>query len=93
MAVIKRKSPVKRFGARYGTRVRDRLEAIEKLYRGKKHKCPYCNYVNVKREAVGIWHCSKCTATYTSKAYTSGKAESIFEKELIVEEEAKEAEE
>ncbi|MEM3126965.1 MAG: 50S ribosomal protein L37ae [Candidatus Woesearchaeota archaeon] len=84
MAEIKRKSPVKRFGARYGTRVRDRLEEIEKLYRGKKHKCPYCNYAQVKRKAAGIWHCRKCSSTYTSKAYASEKAAAIFEKEFQV---------
>ena len=82
MAEAKKGSSVKRFGARYGTRVRARLAAIEDLYRGKKHKCPYCNYTQVKRQAAGIWHCSKCSSTYTSRAYSSEKAAAIFEKEM-----------
>lgn len=93
MAEIKRKSSVKRFGARYGKRVRDRLEEIEKLYRGKKHKCPYCSYTQVKRQAAGIWHCKKCSATYTSRAYVSEKPAALFEKEFQVKEEQPEEKE
>jgi len=87
MAEAKKKcGTTKRFGARYGTRVRDRLAVIEALYKGKSHKCPYCNYQSVKRKAAGIWECNKCCSTYTSRAYTAGKASSIFEKEAIEEE-------
>ncbi|MBC8495399.1 50S ribosomal protein L37ae [archaeon] len=63
---------VKRFGSRYGKRLRDRYGAIEAEQR-KKHKCPYCHYENVKREAVGIWKCEKCNSKFTSKAYTVTK--------------------
>ncbi len=63
---------VKRLGARYGRTVKFKLGKIEAEQR-KKHKCPYCNYVKVRRKALGIWHCSKCGATFTNKAYTVGK--------------------
>lgn len=67
---------VKRFGSRYGKRLRDRYGAIEKEQR-KSHKCPYCHYEKVKRQAIGIWQCSKCDSKFTSKAYTVAKTASI----------------
>jgi large subunit ribosomal protein L37Ae len=67
---------VKRLGARYGRTVKFKLCKIESEQR-RKHKCPYCNYVKVRRKALGIWHCSKCGATFTNKAYTIGKLGSL----------------
>jgi len=66
----------KRFGARYGAKPKHKFAKIEKEQR-KKHKCPYCNYVKVKRLAVGIWHCRKCNSKFTGKAYSISKP--IFE--------------
>ena len=63
---------VKRLGARYGRTIKFKLGKIEAEQR-KKHKCPYCNYDQVRRKALGIWHCKKCKATFTNKAYTVGK--------------------
>jgi large subunit ribosomal protein L37Ae len=63
---------VKRLGTRYGRTVKFKLGKIEAEQR-KKHKCPYCNYTKVRRKALGIWHCTKCGATFTNKAYTVGK--------------------
>ena len=63
---------VKRLGARYGRTVKFKLGKIESEQH-KKHKCPYCNYIQVRRKALGIWHCKKCGATFTNKAYTIGK--------------------
>ncbi|HIH23438.1 TPA: 50S ribosomal protein L37ae [Candidatus Woesearchaeota archaeon] len=67
MAEAKKKT-ITRFGTRYGRTIRERLATVEAGYRGK-HKCPYCSYTNVTREAAGIWSCSKCKAKFTSKAY------------------------
>jgi len=63
---------VKRLGARYGRTIKFKLGKIEAEQR-KKHKCPYCNYDQVRRKALGIWYCKKCKATFTNKAYTVGK--------------------
>ena len=65
-----------RFGARYGAKPKHKFAKIEKEQR-KKHKCPYCNYVKVKRVAVGIWLCRKCNSKFTGKAYSVSKP--IFE--------------
>ena len=62
----------KRFLARYGSKPKHKFAQIEKEQR-KKHLCPYCNALRVKRVAVGIWHCRKCNAKFTGKAYTISK--------------------
>ncbi len=79
MAKAKKLGSVKRFGARYGRRVKHRLAEIESVQKGK-HTCPYCHAKKVKRLAVGIWICNKCKAKFTGKAY-SIKKESIKEEE------------
>jgi len=60
---------VKRFGARYGRRVKHKLAAIEAVQKGK-HTCPYCRAEKVKQVAVGIWHCKRCNSKFTGRAYT-----------------------
>jgi large subunit ribosomal protein L37Ae len=67
---------VKRLGTRYGRTLRFKLGKIESDQR-KRHKCPYCNYVQVRRVSAGIWQCNKCEAKFTNKAYTVGKLASI----------------
>nr|MCK4930314.1 50S ribosomal protein L37ae [Nanoarchaeota archaeon] len=79
---------VRRLGSRYGRTVRFKLGKIEAEQR-KKHKCPYCNYVKVRRVSAGIWHCKKCGATFTNKAYTVGKISPI--KQVIEKEEVPKA--
>jgi len=86
MQKIDKLGSAKRFGARYGTRPKHKFAKIEKEQR-RKHKCPYCNKVQVKRISVGIWHCRKCDAKFTGKAYSVSKAISFVEK---TEEEPKE---
>ncbi|MBW3000796.1 50S ribosomal protein L37ae [Candidatus Woesearchaeota archaeon] len=76
---------VRRLGSRYGRTVRFKLGKIEAEQR-KKHKCPYCNYIKVRRVSAGIWHCKKCKSTFTNKAYTVGKISPIRQ---VVEEETK----
>lgn len=60
---------VKRYGVRYGRTTKHKLAKIESQYRNK-NKCPYCHYTGVKRQAAGIWTCSKCKIKFTAKAYT-----------------------
>ncbi|MEM4637870.1 MAG: 50S ribosomal protein L37ae [Candidatus Woesearchaeota archaeon] len=65
-----------RFGTRYGRRNRIKVAMLESEHK-KKHKCPKCGYVAVKRKSVGIWYCEKCNAKFTSKAYTVSKPQAI----------------
>jgi len=60
----------KTFGTRYGRQNRDQYAALANTAR-RKHKCPYCAYVQVKRLASsGIWQCRKCGVKFTGRAYT-----------------------
>ena len=61
--------PTKRFGARYGRRPKKKFSQIEESQR-KRHKCPHCNKISVKRVSMGIWFCSKCDNKFAGKAYT-----------------------
>lgn len=63
---------VRRFGPRYGRTTKEKVDAIEAMQR-KKHKCPYCTHVQVKRIAAGIWQCKKCEVKFASKAYSVAK--------------------
>lgn len=72
MALTKELSSIKRFGARYGRTVKHKFAKIERQQR-QKYKCPYCNYLKVRRVAAGIWQCGKCNAKFTGKAYTISK--------------------
>jgi len=62
----------KRFGARYGRRLKNKLAAIEKLSRGKQ-PCPYCKRLAVKRLSTGIYTCLKCKAKFTGGAYVASR--------------------
>ncbi len=70
---VEKLGSAKRFGARYGSKPKHKFAKIEKEQR-KKHRCPYCNNVKVKRVAAGIWHCRKCNSKFTGKAYSVAKA-------------------
>lgn len=75
---------VRRFGPRYGRKIKYKISQIEAIYKGT-HKCPYCNYTAVKRLAVGIWYCSKCNTKFTGKAY-SPLREKLVAREAVTEE-------
>jgi large subunit ribosomal protein L37Ae len=94
MAETKKLGSVKRFGARYGRKVKLKLAKIEAVQRGK-HRCPYCHAINVKRLSAGIWNCRKCGAKFTGKAYSIKKTiiaeeEPVEKKKKVVEEELEE---
>ena len=69
MKTEKKLGSVKRFGARYGRKLKLSFSKIETEQR-KLHKCPYCAKVAVKRVALGIWQCRKCDVKFTGKAYS-----------------------
>ena len=72
MAEVRKTGSVKRFGPRYGRRVKHRLAKIETVQKGK-HQCPYCHSWKVRRVSTGIWNCGKCNSKFTGKAYTIKK--------------------
>ena len=74
---------VKRFGARYGKRIRDRLAILEAESK-KKHICEFCKKPGVKRIAVGIWHCLKCNTKFTGKAFTPKRKLKVLIEEITV---------
>ena len=78
MAIVKKYGSVKRFGARYGRTVKEKLGKIEHEHR-KRQKCPYCRAEKVKRTSSGIWHCQRCLATFASRAYTIARKVRITE--------------
>ncbi|MBI2651483.1 50S ribosomal protein L37ae [Candidatus Woesearchaeota archaeon] len=77
MVKIEKLGSVKRFGARYGSKPKHLFAKIEKEQR-RKHKCPYCSYVQVKRIALGIWKCRKCNAKFTGSAYSPLKSADLI---------------
>lgn len=80
------KGSVKRFGPRYGRRVKHKLAKIEGVQKSKQ-KCPYCNANKVKRLSSGIWECRRCNSKFTGKAYSVKKI-AIKEEEEQPEEKA-----
>jgi large subunit ribosomal protein L37Ae len=86
---------VKRFGARYGRRLRQKLGMIENLSR-RLQKCPYCNFVKAKKVALGIFECRKCGAKFASRAYSPLKKKAVVKvqaDETLVEEKTVEEQE
>jgi len=69
MGRTKKIGPAGGFKARYGASVRKKyIEVIKETK--KRHRCPQCNALAVKRQSVGIWECRKCGFTFTGGAYT-----------------------
>lgn len=62
----------KRYGTRYGKRLRAKAAVVEREQR-RKHKCPSCNNLAVKRVSPGIWLCRKCNLKFASRCYTVAK--------------------
>lgn len=55
-----------RFGAGYG-KIKNKLIAVE-LKQRKKQVCPFCKGI-AKRQAKGIWFCTKCKKKFAGGAY------------------------
>jgi large subunit ribosomal protein L37Ae len=67
-----KKDSTKRFGTRYGRKLKEKVSEIEKEHRGR-HKCPYCNKIGLKRLVAGIWFCNSCNVKFASGAYSIHK--------------------
>ncbi|MSS74505.1 50S ribosomal protein L37ae [Candidatus Pacearchaeota archaeon] len=72
MVKTKKVKAAGKFGAGYGTSLRNRFNAIE-IFQRKKQNCPHCKKSGVKRLAAGIWNCEKCGAKFAGHAYTLNK--------------------
>ncbi len=71
MAVKRKKiGSAGRLGAGYG-RPKQRLSAVESKQR-KKQECPFCKG-RVKRQAKGIWLCTKCSKKFAAGAYIANQ--------------------
>lgn len=86
-----------RWGPRYGVRIRRRVQDVEATLR-KKHACPSCGVVAVRRISSGVWGCRRCGTTFAGGAYrpvvtTAVRRELSAEAEGTEETEAKPAEE
>ncbi|MFB6208992.1 MAG: 50S ribosomal protein L37ae [Candidatus Nanohaloarchaea archaeon] len=58
------RNPSKRFGSRYGSRIRKNVDAAEKV----EGSCPECGS-EVDRQAAGIWKCRSCDKKFSGGAY------------------------
>jgi len=76
MVKIDKLGIAKKFGTRYGATPKHKYAKIEKEKK-TKHKCPFCNYPNVRYVAVGIWKCGKCEAKFAAKAYGMAKSKEV----------------
>ncbi|MBI1973752.1 50S ribosomal protein L37ae, partial [Candidatus Micrarchaeota archaeon] len=57
-----------RFGARYGSPLKQVVADIEKTQKTKQ-PCPKCGRVSLRRRGYSRWECSKCNATMAGGAY------------------------
>jgi large subunit ribosomal protein L37Ae len=68
MSSTKKIGTTGRYGPRYGIKIRRRTASIEKNLR-KKHQCPKCLHLSIKRVSTGIWHCRRCDLKFAGGAY------------------------
>jgi large subunit ribosomal protein L37Ae len=77
MARTKKVGSTGRFGSRYGAKLRRRVLDIDDR-RKEPTRCPACATKALKRQAVGLWKCSKCDLLFAGGAYVpftdAGKA-------------------
>ncbi|TLZ53369.1 MAG: 50S ribosomal protein L37ae [Methanobacteriota archaeon] len=59
---------VGRFAARYGVRIRRRIQEVEGEQR-RRHQCPRCLAYAVKRQSTGVWACRHCGLVFAGGAY------------------------
>ncbi|MCS7146483.1 MAG: 50S ribosomal protein L37ae [Nitrososphaerota archaeon] len=59
----------KRFGPRYGSRLRKKVEEIEQEQRAI-HLCERCGRKAVVRVSAGVWTCRKCGYKFAAGAWS-----------------------
>merc|ERR1711876_172855 len=60
-----------KYGTRYGASLRKTVKKME-ITQHSKYICTFCGKENMKRNAVGIWHCNvaNCCITVAGGAWT-----------------------
>lgn len=58
-----------RYGPRYGVRIRKQVASIVAT-KNKRHECPRCKHLAVKRVSTGIWECRRCDLKFAGGAYS-----------------------
>lgn len=58
----------KGYGARYGVRVRKRIDSVLRKSRAQ-YQCPECRYMAVRRLSAGIWKCRHCELVFAGAAF------------------------
>ena len=66
--MAKKSSSLKGLGSRYGIKLRKQYTQTYRLLKLRR-RCPECNSIKFKREAVGIWSCGKCKFKIAGYAY------------------------
>ncbi|PTD93838.1 50S ribosomal protein L37ae [archaeon SCG-AAA382B04] len=79
----------KRFGARYGRKIRKKVSEIEKKQKDS-YECPNCKSQSLKRKASGIWICQKCGTKQAGGAYQPETSTGEAVKKALREEEEEE---
>lgn len=78
--MVTNNNPSKRFGSRYGSKVRKNVDEAEK----REGECPDCEG-ELEREAAGIWKCKDCGKKFAGGAYRPDTgAEEMLDKALKV---------
>ncbi len=57
-----------RYGPRYGVKIRRRAREVLEL-KARRHPCPRCQQVAVRRVSTGVWRCRHCDYTFAGGAY------------------------
>lgn len=68
MGKTKKAGSAGRFGARYGSNIRQKVSEIERKQKAR-YECPKCHRFALKRLSAGIWHCKACEVKMAGKAY------------------------
>lgn len=82
MGTTKKVRSAGRFGSRYGVGIRKRLLKVEDK-QNLPHECPYCGFDKVKRQAAGLYNCSKCKAKFTGGAYLPATLTGSLVKKMV----------
>lgn len=68
MPVVKTFGSIKRFGPRYGLRLKQQLAEVEQKQKARQ-RCPHCRKLAAKRQAAGLWRCKACGLEFAGGAY------------------------